>query len=394
MSTQKVSDTLINSMAASKLTGALPAVDGTALTGVSGFPDTTSASDPATNTNPSAVGATWLNTTNSEIFVCTDKTTDANVWTNVGSGSGDVIPYNWGGTSYGYVYGGEPTSGARVGMVSTFSLTTDGDSTQPAGLTQSVTRSNYTGNSSLTHGYCMGGSTGTASDVIDRFAFANEGGGMSDVGNLSSAKEYLTSAGNEYHAWITIATAINKLNYVSGGSANLQSANLVSSANSYASSSSSTHGYSMGGWAGGPHSNSIEKYVFATDTDSEDVGDMSMAPAMNNGLSSSTHGYSCGGYPDGPGGGADYAFNGQDKFSFSSDAITLNIGTLSDGKFSCGAVSSTTYGYLAGGHPASSANGTVSKIQKIDFASDGNATSVGDLTRSPLTDKMGQGSQV
>jgi hypothetical protein len=40
------------------------------------------------------------------MFACTDATTDANVWTNVGAGEGNVIPYNWGGTSYGYVVGG------------------------------------------------------------------------------------------------------------------------------------------------------------------------------------------------------------------------------------------------------------------------------------------------
>ena len=55
--------------------------------------NTKSASDPATNTNPSAgVGHIWLNTTSGEMYCCTDATTDANAWTNIGDGIGDIIP--------------------------------------------------------------------------------------------------------------------------------------------------------------------------------------------------------------------------------------------------------------------------------------------------------------
>ena len=55
--------------------------------------NTKSASDPATNTNPSAgVGHIWLNTTSGEMYCCTDATTNANVWTNIGDGIGDIIP--------------------------------------------------------------------------------------------------------------------------------------------------------------------------------------------------------------------------------------------------------------------------------------------------------------
>lgn len=45
----------------------------------SGF-DYTETTNPFITTNPTAVGATWINTTSGEIFVCTDATTDANVW--------------------------------------------------------------------------------------------------------------------------------------------------------------------------------------------------------------------------------------------------------------------------------------------------------------------------
>lgn len=37
-------------------------------------------SDPLTTTNPILIGATWVNTSTGEIFVCTDITANVNVW--------------------------------------------------------------------------------------------------------------------------------------------------------------------------------------------------------------------------------------------------------------------------------------------------------------------------
>jgi len=50
---------------------------------------TKSANNPAADTNPSGgVGTMWLNTTTGEMYSLTDATAGANVWTNVGDGSG------------------------------------------------------------------------------------------------------------------------------------------------------------------------------------------------------------------------------------------------------------------------------------------------------------------
>jgi hypothetical protein len=50
---------------------------------------TSSSSEPSRTTNPSTgVGTVWLNTTSGELYVCTDATTNANIWTNVGEGTG------------------------------------------------------------------------------------------------------------------------------------------------------------------------------------------------------------------------------------------------------------------------------------------------------------------
>jgi len=71
--------------------------DGSNLTGLAASFDqltdtTVSTSDPTTSSNPSATGHLWLNKTSGEVYVCTDATTNANVWTNVGEGTGSITP--------------------------------------------------------------------------------------------------------------------------------------------------------------------------------------------------------------------------------------------------------------------------------------------------------------
>ena len=89
--TGAVTDAKIAGMAASKLTGALPAISGASLTGVESA--TISTSNPLITTNPSGgVGAQWINKTTGDFYICTDATTNLNVWTNVGKGDTDVQP--------------------------------------------------------------------------------------------------------------------------------------------------------------------------------------------------------------------------------------------------------------------------------------------------------------
>ena len=84
--------------------GKLPAVDGSQITNV--VSTTKSSSDPTISTNPSGgVGTEWHNTSSGEVYVCTDATAGANVWTNVGEGTGDVEPFTPQGTQYGFCSG-------------------------------------------------------------------------------------------------------------------------------------------------------------------------------------------------------------------------------------------------------------------------------------------------
>ena len=134
MSVQKVSKMMIESLSSSKLTGALPAVDGSALLNVPSF--TKSASDPAIDSNPSSgLGTVWVNTTSGEMFSLTDATTDANVWFNVGGGSGDVAFFSFQGTTSGYTSGGN--DGGNSNVIDKFSFSSDGDASDVGDITVS-----------------------------------------------------------------------------------------------------------------------------------------------------------------------------------------------------------------------------------------------------------------
>ena len=84
---------LATGITASKLTGNLPAISGASLTNLPSE-ITKSTNAPAINTNPSGgVGSLWLRTTTGEMYCCTDATSNANHWTNIGGGSGDIKPW-------------------------------------------------------------------------------------------------------------------------------------------------------------------------------------------------------------------------------------------------------------------------------------------------------------
>ena len=108
-------------IAASSITGALPAISGANLTGLAAsfadLTDTTiSASDPTISSNPSAVGHLWINSTSGAQFVATTITAGANEWRKSGDGSEEILPIllATGGTvtdSGGYRYHQFTTSG-------------------------------------------------------------------------------------------------------------------------------------------------------------------------------------------------------------------------------------------------------------------------------------------
>ena len=72
--------------------------------------------------------------------------------------------------------------------------------------------------------------------------------------------------------------------------------------------------------------NTIQKYTFASDNNSTDVGNLTGAKGNLAGTSSLTFGYTHGGWDNS-------YFDVIDKHSFTSDGNATDIGNLIDGKF-------------------------------------------------------------
>jgi hypothetical protein len=181
-------------------------------------------------------------------------------------------------------------------------------------------------------GYTSGGFLPGVTIVIDKFPFATDTN-ATDVGDLTAGRYALSGQ------------------------------------------SSSTHGYSSGGGPGG--SNIIEKFPFFTDTNSTDVGDITESRENSSGQSSATSGYTSGGGFGAPG----VRTNVIDKFPFSTDTNATDVGDLTQARQTSAGQSSTTHGYASGGTiPTPNTPPFVNTIEKFPFATDTNATDIGDLT--------------
>ena len=269
------------------------------------------------------------------------------------------------GTSFGYVSGGivgrTPTF-AGTSPIHKFSFTSNVSITDVGILTN--IRRMVAGNSSATHGYSSGGRIPSQAggsppglvNTIDKFPFATDTN-ASDVGDLDNSESLM------------------------GGQ------------------SSRTHGYNTGGHPGvggspaaNNASNVIQKFPFATDTNGSNVGDLTVGRYSGSSQSSTTHGYFAGGrqpdftpFPFSFTPNPDYLRNQIDKFPFSSDTNASDVGDLTTVMYGNAGQSSSTHGYSSGGiiPPAPFTGGvTTDIIQKFPFASDTNASDVGDLAAS------------
>jgi len=140
----------------------------------------------------------------------------------------------------------------------------------------------------------------------------------------------------------------------------------------------SNFGYTAGGYTGAAASNVIQKFSFTSDGNATDVGDLLGSTYNTSSLANSpTYGYLAGGYDDplGPVGG----LNVIQKFSFSVDGNSTDVGDLSTTRFWQAGQSSGEYGYSSGGRGGSPTADT-NTIEKYSMTVDENATDVGDLT--------------
>jgi hypothetical protein len=222
---------------------------------------------------------------------------------------------------------GYSSGGQGVNIIQKYSFTADGNATDVGDLTF-YSAGETAGQSSTTHGYQQD----RLNSDINKFAFASDGNATNIITNFSNSQK---TVGH----------------------------------------SSTTHGYASGGNPGAR--SNIKRFPFSSETTTEEIGNLSAARSNLAGQSSTTHGYSSGGEPD-----SNTLLIDKFPFAVSSGAYASNVGNLSAFRYGGAGQSSDTHGYTSGGdqYPVSSPQRNANYIDKFPFASDDNATDVGDLT--------------
>jgi len=308
---------------------------------------------------------------------------------------GTVAGYTSGGRAY--PTGAPPSQLANI--IDKFPFATDSNATDVGDLT--VARSNVAGQSSDVSGYSSGGNTDNPQpsvNTIDRFSFATNSN-ATDVGDLSQARRATagqsstvsgyTSGGYYYSApappqpvnarW---RNTIDKFPFATNSNAS-DVGDLTINLNNLVGQSSSVSGYASGGglspdFPGPQVVNIIQKFPFAIDTNASDVGDMIVARRFLSGQSSTVSGYASGGYFS----PTNRALNVIEKFPFATDSNASDVGDLDVRKSRNTGQSSNASGYSTGGEFLSPPAPAIfyNTINKFPFATDSNASDVGDLT--------------
>ena len=381
------------SMTSSLVTGTLPAVSGAALLNAGAGIDTETTSDPLTTTNPSGgVGTLWLNKSTGELFNCQVATTNANVWINIGSGSGDIAkPFGGlgGGTTSGYSAGGDaPVQDTieKYSFASSIVVADHGNLTTPRDATG--------GCSSATDGYTIGGyisgppgGVGGFRENIDRFSFASNAG-ATDHGDLTRDTVGVAGCSSSTNGYAVgghrgpsnaQSNIIDTFTFGSNSNATDHGDMSMAGKGRGSSQSSNTHGYAAGGETPGPNVlNIIDKFAFASNVTGTDHGDLTTSRHYPAGCSSTTHGFTAGGQ------GNSGLTNIIDKFTFNSNSNATDHGDLTTIVSGCNGASSTTHGYVVAGYRNSPA-ARVAAIDKFSFVSNVTATDHGDLAASEST---------
>ncbi len=220
---------------------------------------------------------------------------------------------------------------------------------------------------------------------IDAFPFAAEDAMTDTTGTLTQARKHFQGepvgdglfcyAVGGFNPGIGVVNTVDKFPTAADDQAGTDVGDLTVARQGQAHVSSTTFGYAAGG--GGPPGakNEIDKFPFASDANATDVGDLLVTQQTAAGASSTTHGYAAGGI------GTPAPANRRDdigKFAFASDGNATDVGNLASAKDNTGGASSATHGFALGGAAGNKGN----SIHRWAFASDGNATDYADMHES------------
>ena len=285
------------------------------------------------------------------------------------------------GTVSGYTSGGS-TSTKNTDKIEKFSFASTTPATEVNNLSQPKNGSG--GNSSGQFGYHAGGSDylrSSSINMIEKFSFATSSD-VRTVGNLaqsvylnasqSSSDFGYVSAGN-INSTESINT-IQKFSFATDENA-ISVGNLTQSRTGIGNSSNE-YGFSSGGCIGSINTtttltNTIDKFLFSSESNSFDVGDLSTLSFNGCGNSSETHGYISGSEKL-----SNYSKQIQ-KFSFSSNYNSVNTAELTSTRGGAGS-SSRENGYVSGGMESITTSSNV--IDKFSFITDSNSIDISNLS--------------
>ena len=300
------------------------------------------------------------------------------------------------GTNFGYVMGGYTPSATFSSVVDKTPFASDANAVDVGDMTSPLNYFGQ-GGSSSTEGFHMGGypPAYTNGTKVESFPYASDGNMTASPyvlsgGQVAQSAEVVGDRSTVmYSVGLTAPTPagphIQKFALpISANSTDVGDLTRVSGIYSHAGHSSDTHAYISGGVTPAipGASDRIEKWPFSTDENSTDVADLLGRYREVSGSSSSTHGYTVGGrwlVPEGNPSPTNIQRNEIQKFTFASDANATDAADLTNPNQHGSGQTSSTHGYLSGGTSPSPTH-SVNVIQKYPFASDTNATDVGDLT--------------
>ena len=322
--------------------------------------------------------------------------------------SADALIEAPGGAAAFVPYGGDNIyyAGEVAAILSKFAMVSDTNAATIPAITFTEHKYHYTGGGmSSTHGYILGAKSsapypsGPGGNLIEKFPFANEDA-ISNTGYTLDVSKGIgqnkEGIGNRINIYTAGGGAAGILKFVTSSEANAANiGNPVPGTNpaflgGITGHSSETHGYMAGGYQQpATGSNVIQKFPFAVEEGSTDVGDLTYPSWWGSGSSSTTHGYHAGGFASPPGSPyANATRNDIQKFAFASDGNATDVGDLSaDGGHKAIGGSSPSNGYQIGNADNSNI------IEKYSFASDGNASDVANMGTNADYEAEGFGSQ-
>ena len=298
-----------------------------------------------------------------------------------------VSAYSYQGTQTGFCVGGGSTETNQQGIISSFSLTSDGNATSVGNVAAS---DNYSWGATFnggSNGYQAGGGTGSTNKRrVDKFSMTSPGA-SSNVATLS-ADQWRGGAGTAQTFGLSFGavgtSGLNVIQTVTFATDGVASSSYSMSTKRAwpACGNNTTHTYLLGGYnaISGAATTSVEKFAHSNDANSV---------AYSGTISTGSHKQATGTSSTEKvfkAGGMDSSFSNQiESIAFASEANATDLGNLlsaiNNGNLT--GVSGEAHGYMCGGATYNYPSGTaINNIQKLAYANSNNATDVGNLTQT------------